>query len=112
MKYIIAMINPARITAVLKALSDVGVEDGIAVEVRGNGIQGGGTETYRGAGYDVALKPKVRLEIAVHRDNEAIAFQAIRQAAASGSIGDGKIFSLLLEDAIQIGSGARGAHIL
>ena len=87
------------------ALKDAGVAGMTVTEVRGFGRQKGHTELYRGAEYVVDFLPKLRLEVAVPDDRVEAVAEAIAEAAASGRIGDGKIFIQPLEQAIRIRTG-------
>ena len=78
-------------------------------EVRGYGRQRGKTEVYRGAEYEVRLLPKVKLEAAVEDDIADRVCEAIRKAANTGKIGDGKVFVLDLEQVMRIRTGETGA---
>jgi nitrogen regulatory protein P-II 2 len=109
MKLIIAIIKPFKLDEVREAMGAAGVEGVTVTEVMGYGRQKGQTEIYRGAEYQVNFVPKVKLEVVV---NDAVApgvVEAIRAAAATGKIGDGKIFVLNVEDAIRIRTGETGA---
>ena len=108
MRLIKAIINPFKLDEVPNALSDVGVQGITVSEVKGYGRQKGHTELYRGAEYVVDLLPKVKVEVVVNDDMVASAVDAIAQAAATGRIGDGKIFVIPVEDAIRIRTGERG----
>ena len=77
-------------------------------EVRGHGRQKGHTETYRGREYDISLLPKLKIEIVVHDDRVEAIVEAIIKSAATGEIGDGKIFLYKAEDAIRIRNQERG----
>jgi nitrogen regulatory protein PII len=103
MKKIEAIIKPFKLDDVKEALSQVGVEGLTVTEVKGFGRQKGHTELYRGAEYVVDFLPKIKLEIVVRDEIDAIS-----QAANTGKIGDGKIFVLPLEEAIRIRTGERG----
>ncbi len=109
MKLVMAMVKPFALDPVRNALSEVGVEGLTVTEVRGYGRQKGHTEIYRGAEYKVAFLPKVKLEAVVADDKAAAAVEAIRTAANSGKIGDGKIFVLEVLDAVRIRTGETGA---
>ncbi len=109
MKMVMAMVKPFALDPVRNALSAVGVEGLTVTEVRGYGRQKGHTEIYRGAEYKVAFLPKVKLEAVVPDDKAAEAVEAIRNAANSGKIGDGKIFVLDVIDAVRIRTGETGA---
>ena len=108
MKKIEAIIKPFKLDEVKDALSGVGVQGLTVTEVRGFGRQKGHTELYRGAEYQVDFLPKVRVEVVVAEDALERAVEAIMGAASTGSIGDGKIFILSLEDVIRIRTGERG----
>ncbi len=105
MKMIVAVIKPSRLDAALEAATEAGASGLTVTEVRGYGRQKGKTEVYRGAEYEVKLLPKVRLEIAVTEDLLAAVVEALRQAANTGKIGDGKIFVLDLLSALRIRTG-------
>jgi len=105
MKLITAIIKPFKLDDVRAALSDVGISGVTVTEVKGFGRQLGHTELYRGAEYVVDFLPKVKLEIAVSSDDLNGAIDAIIEAAATGKIGDGKIFVTNLEKVIRIRTG-------
>ncbi len=108
MRLIKAIIKPFKLDEVRNALNEVGVQGLTVSEVKGYGRQKGHTELYRGAEYVVDLLPKVMFEVVVGDDLVATAVDAIAQAAATGRIGDGKIFVLPVDDAIRIRTGERG----
>ena len=112
MKMLIAIIKPFKLDDVRDALSEVGVQGMTVTEVRGFGRQKGHTELYRGAEYVVDFLPKLRLEIAVPDDRVEAVAEAIVEAAASGRIGDGKIFIQPLDQAIRIRTGEEGDDAL
>jgi nitrogen regulatory protein P-II 2 len=112
MKLIIAIIKPARLDAVREALSAVGVQGLTASEVKGFGRQKGQTEIYRGAEYQVAFVPKVKLEIVVDDPQLDATVEAIRAAALTNRIGDGKIFVLDVGQAMRIRTGETGRDAL
>jgi len=107
MKFIIAVIKPSVLDAVIDAVAGAGASGLTVTEVRGYGRQKGKTEVYRGAEYEVRLVPKVRLEIAAADEFVAGIIEAVAGAANSGKIGDGKIFVLDLEAALRIRTGER-----
>ena len=109
MKLITAVIKPSRLDAVLDAVTEAGASGLTVTEVRGYGRQRGKTEVYRGAEYEVRLLPKVKLEAAVEDDVVEAVCEAIRAAANTGKIGDGKVFVLDLEQALRIRTGERDA---
>ena len=112
MKLIIAIIKPFKLDEVREALVNAGVEGLTVSEVKGYGRQKGQTEIYRGAEYQVNFVPKVKLEIAVDDVVVAKAVDAIKAAAGTGKIGDGKIFVLNVEDAVRIRTGETGSSAL
>ncbi|MBX3480919.1 MAG: P-II family nitrogen regulator [Caulobacter sp.] len=112
MKLIIAVVKPFKLDEVREALVAAGVEGMTVSEVKGYGRQKGQTEIYRGAEYQVNFVPKVKVEVAVDDSAVGKAVEAIKAAAATGKIGDGKIFVLNLEDAVRIRTGETGATAL
>ena len=112
MKLIMAIVKPFKLDDVREALVAAGVEGLTVSEVKGYGRQKGQTEIYRGAEYQVNFVPKVKLEAVVDDALAGPAIEAVRQAAASGKIGDGKIFVLDVEDAIRIRTGESGVAAL
>lgn len=112
MKMITAIIKPFKLDDVREALSDIGVQGITVTEVKGFGRQKGHTELYRGAEYVVDFLPKVKVEIAVAADIAEKVIEAIRGAANTGKIGDGKIFVSTVEDVVRIRTGETGAEAL
>ncbi|HWE99587.1 MAG TPA: P-II family nitrogen regulator [Caulobacteraceae bacterium] len=107
MKMIVAVVRPSRLDAVLEAVTRAGASGLTVTEVRGYGRQRGKTEVYRGAEYEVRLIPKVRLEIAAPTPLAPAIVEAIRIAAETGKIGDGKVFVMDLDTALRIRTGER-----
>ncbi|HAG90430.1 MAG TPA: P-II family nitrogen regulator [Bdellovibrionales bacterium] len=105
MKKIEAIVKPFKLDDVIDALNEVGVEGVSVSEVRGFGRQKGRSEIYKGAEYVVDFLPKMKIEVVVSDDLEEPAVQAIRSAAHTGRIGDGKIFVLNVEKALRIRTG-------
>lgn len=105
MKLITAIIKPFKLDDVRQALSEVGVAGITSTEVKGFGRQKGHTEQYRGAEYVVDFLPKVKIEIAIRDDQTGSVIEAITSAAATGKIGDGKIFVSPLEHVVRIRTG-------
>ena len=105
MKFVIAIIKPYKLDEVREALHGVGVQGMTVSEVRGFGRQKGQTEIYRGAEYTTSFVPKVRVEVAVASDLAPRVVEAIGHAATTGSIGDGKIFVIDIEQALRIRTG-------
>ncbi|MCC7266986.1 MAG: P-II family nitrogen regulator [Caulobacteraceae bacterium] len=112
MKLIMAIVRPFKLDDVREALVAAGVEGLTVSEVKGYGRQKGQTEIYRGAEYQVHFVPKVKLEAVV--DDAAVpgAIEAIKGAAGSGKIGDGKIFVVDVSDAVRIRTGETGVAAL
>ena len=94
MKKIEAIIKPFKLDEVKEALQEVGLKGITVTEAKGFGRQKGHTELYRGAEYVVDFLPKVKIEIVLGDDMVEKAVEAIRRAAQTGRIGDGKIFCL------------------
>ena len=112
MKMVMAIIKPFKLDDVREALAEIGVQGITVTEVKGFGRQKGHTELYRGAEYVVDFLPKMKLEVVVEDHMVERAIEAIRQAAATGRIGDGKIFVLNVEEAIRIRTGERGPEAI
>ena len=111
MKLILAVIQPTKLDAVQQALKRIGVTRLSVCDATGFARQRGQTETYRGAEYETNLLRKVQLEIAVNDDFVDRTVECLEQVArtgAEGTIGDGKIFVLPMEQAIQVSDGQRG----
>lgn len=105
MKFIVAMIKPFKLEQVRDALSVIGVQGLTVSEVKGFGRQKGHTEIYRGAEYVIDFIPKIKIEVAVADDLAPKVVEALVTSAATGKIGDGKIFVLDLEKAVRIRTG-------
>lgn len=112
MKLIKAVIKPFKLDDVREALSEVGVTGITVSEVKGFGRQKGHTELYRGAEYVVDFLPKVKVETVVEDGVVDKVIEAIRSAANTGKIGDGKIFVIDVEQAIRIRTGESGDDAL
>lgn len=112
MKFVSAIIKPFKLDEVREALSGIGVQGITVTEVKGFGRQKGHTELYRGAEYVVDFLPKVKLEVAIDDNLLDQVIEAIEKSAATGKIGDGKIFVTNLEQAIRIRTGETGVEAL
>ncbi len=108
MKKIEAIIKPFKLDEVKEALQEVGLQGITVTEAKGFGRQKGHTELYRGAEYIVDFLPKVKIEIVISDELVETAIDAIRNAAQTGRIGDGKIFVSNVEEAIRISTGETG----
>ena len=107
MKIVTAVIKPHKWEDVRTALEAVGITGMTVSEVSGYGRQKGHTEVYRGAEYDVALVPKVRLEIVLDDADVDGVTEAIVTAAATGRIGDGKVWVSPVESVVRVRTGDR-----
>ncbi|MCH7928885.1 MAG: P-II family nitrogen regulator [Proteobacteria bacterium] len=112
MKKIEAIIKPFKLDEVKEALHEVGLQGLTVIEAKGFGRQKGHTELYRGAEYVVDFLPKVKIEVVLEDRLVERAIEAIMQAAATGRIGDGKIFVTTVEEAIRIRTGEKGADAI
>lgn len=112
MKLVTAIIKPFKIDDVREALTDIGIPGLTITEVKGFGRQKGHTELYRGAEYVIDFLPKLKVEIAVPDILVEKVIDAISQAAATGKVGDGKIFVTNLEQVIRIRTGEIGEDAL
>ena len=112
MKFVTAIIKPFKLDEVREALSAIGVQGITVTEVKGFGRQKGHPELYRGAEYVVDFLPKVKLEVAINNDMLDQVIEVIEKSAATGKIGDGKIFVFALEQAYRIRTGETGPDAL
>jgi nitrogen regulatory protein P-II 2 len=112
MKFVSAIIKPFKLDEVREALSAIGVQGITVTEVKGFGRQKGHTELYRGAEYVVDFLPKVKLEVAIKDELLDQVVDAIEKSAATGKIGDGKIFVFNLEQVYRIRTGETGIEAL
>lgn len=112
MKLITAVIKPFKIDDVKEALKGAGVQGITVSEVRGFGRQGGHTETYRGAEYQIDFVPKAKIELVVDDSNVDAVLDVITKAAATGKIGDGKIWVTNVEQVIRIRTGEQGPNAI
>ena len=108
MKLITAVIKPFKLDEVKDALKAAGIAGMTVGEVRGFGRQGGHTETYRGAEYQIDFVPKVVLEAVVADSQADLVVDTIAKAAATGKIGDGKIWVTEVERIVRIRTGEEG----
>jgi len=112
MKLITAVVKPSQLDAVKEAAKSVGVAGLTVSEVQGFGRQGGHTEVYRGAEYQVDFVPKVRLEVIVDDGAVEEVADAIIGAARTGKIGDGKLWVTDVDLVTRIRTGERGHDAL
>jgi nitrogen regulatory protein P-II 2 len=112
MKLVIAIIKPFKLEEVRAALSEEGVQGLTVTEVKGFGRQKGHTELYRGAEYTVDFLPKMKIEAAVTDEQVEMVVDTLIETAATGKIGDGKIFVCNLEQVVRIRTGETGAEAI
>ena len=105
MKVVMAIIKPFKLDEIREALTAAGVHGITVTEVKGYGRQKGQTEIYRGAEYAVSFLPKIKIEVAVPREEVDKVVEAVSKAAKTGQIGDGKIFVYELGHAVRIRTG-------
>lgn len=105
MKKIEAIIKPFKLDDVVESLSEIGVEGVSVSELKGFGRQRGRSEIYKGAEYVVDFLPKIKVEVVVNDEMAQLTVEAIRKAARTGKIGDGKIFVLPVESVVRIRTG-------
>ena len=108
MKKIEAVIKPFKLDDVKEALNELGVVGMTVTEVRGFGRQKGHTELYRGSEYTIDFLPKVKVEVVVPDHLVDKVVSVICQSAKTGSIGDGKVFVLPIDESVRIRTGEKG----
>ena len=112
MKLITAVIKPFKLDEVKDALKQAGVVGMTISEVRGFGRQGGHTETYRGAEYQIDFVPKTKIEIVIDDDQVDRVVDLLADAARSGKIGDGKIWVTPVDTIVRIRTGESGPEAI
>jgi nitrogen regulatory protein P-II 1 len=112
MRLVTAVIKPHKLDEVKAALETFGVQGLTVTEANGYGRQRGHTEVYRGAEYTVDLVPKVRVEVLVDDADTADVIDVIVKSAQTGRIGDGKVWTLPVEDVVRVRTGERGVDAL
>lgn len=112
MKLVTAVIKPFKLEDVKNALQGAGMAGMTVSEAQGFGRQGGHTEVYRGAEYQIDFVPKIRVEIVVDDDDAERIVRAIVDSARTGRIGDGKIWVTPVEDLVRIRTAERGSDAL
>ena len=110
MKLITAIVKPFKLDDVKDALKSAGVAGMTVTEVKGFGRQGGHTETYRGSEYAIDFVPKVKLELVVDDAVVDTVVEAVKSAAATGKIGDGKIWVADVSRLVRIRTGEEGSN--
>ena len=112
MKKIEAILRPFKLDAVREALGELGIPGMTVTEVRGFGRSGGRTEIFHGVEYVVSFVPKVKIEVVVPDHLVESVLDHIRREAATGEMGDGKVFVIPVEDALRVRTGERGEPAL
>ena len=108
MKLLKCIVRPNALDKVKEALSELGVLGMTVSEVKGFGRQKGHKELYRGAEYNIDFTPKLEIEVVVDDELSVRAVDAVRQAAQTGKIGDGKIFLISVDEVVRIRTGETG----
>jgi nitrogen regulatory protein P-II 1 len=112
MKLVVAVLKPFKLDDVKEALKSAGIQGMTLTEAQGFGRQRGHTEVYRGAEYEVDFVPKIRIEVAVDDALVDGVVDAIVSSAATGKIGDGKVWVVPLETIVRVRTGERGSDAL
>ncbi|MFC5998469.1 P-II family nitrogen regulator [Quadrisphaera sp. GCM10027208] len=112
MKLVTAVVKPHKVEDVKTALEAYGVQGLTVSEASGYGRQRGHTEVYRGAEYNVDLVPKVRIEVLVDDVDVADVVEVVVKAAQTGKIGDGKVWTVPVEDVVRVRTGEHGVDAL
>ncbi len=112
MKLVTAIIKPFKLEDVKSALEAYGIHGLTISEASGYGRQRGHTEVYRGAEYTVDMVPKVRMEVLVEDDDASAVVDVITKSAQTGRIGDGKVWTIPVEDVVRVRTGEHGPDAL
>ncbi|HLG91418.1 MAG TPA: P-II family nitrogen regulator [Acidimicrobiales bacterium] len=112
MRLITAVIKPFKLEEVKEALRSAGVAGMTVSEVQGFGRQRGHTEVYRGAEYQIDFVPKVRIDVVVSDEDAPSVIDAIVAAARTDRIGDGKVWSVPVDDLVRVRTGQHGTDAL
>ncbi len=112
MKLVVAVVKPFKLDDVKESLKNLGVQGLTLTEAQGFGRQRGHTEIYRGAEYEVDFVPKLRIEVAVDDAQVDAVVDAIVQSAATGKIGDGKVWVIPVGTLVRVRTGERGTDAL
>lgn len=112
MKLITAIIKPHKLEDVKSALQAHGVKGMTVSEASGFGRQKGHTEVYRGAEYTVDLVPKIRLEVLADSEDVQAIIDVIVKSASTGSIGDGKVWAIPIEQVVRVRTGEQGLEAI
>ncbi len=112
MKLVTAVIKPFKLDDVKEALQTFGIHGLTVTEVSGYGRQGGHTEVYRGAEYTVDLVPKLKIEVVVDDEDVSDVVNLVVKSAATGKIGDGKVWTTPVDEMVRVRTGERGSDAL
>ena len=112
MRLVTGVLKPFKLEDVKTALESFGVHGLTVSEVQGFGRQRGHTEVYRGAEYTVAFVPKVKIEVLVDDADALDIVEVIAKAAQTGTIGDGKVWSMPVDEVVRVRTGERGVEAL
>jgi nitrogen regulatory protein P-II 1 len=112
MKLVVAIVKPHKLDEVKAALEAFGVQGLTVSEASGYGRQRGHTEVYRGAEYTVDLVPKVRIEVLVDDADAEDVVEVIVKSSQTGRIGDGKVWTVPIEDVVRVRTGEHGVDAL
>jgi nitrogen regulatory protein P-II 1 len=111
-KLVVAVVKPFKLEEVKEALKTLGVQGMTLTEAQGFGRQRGHTEVYRGAEYEVDFVPKIKVEILVDDSQVDEVVEKVVATAATGKIGDGKVWVVPVEAVVRVRTGERGAEAL
>ena len=109
MKLVTAIIKPFKLDDVKEALEAFGIAGMTVSEVSGYGRQRGHSEVYRGAEYSVDFVPKLRIEVVIDDADAPAVVAAVVRAAQTGRIGDGKVWTVPVDDIVRVRTGETGA---
>jgi len=111
-KLVVAVLKPFKLDDVKEVLKNKGVQGMTLTEAQGFGRQRGHTEVYRGAEYEVDFVPKIRIEVLIDDSQVDEVVESIVGAAATGKIGDGKVWVVPVETVVRVRTGERGTDAL
>jgi nitrogen regulatory protein P-II 1 len=112
MKLVVAVLKPFKLDDVKEGLKNIGVAGLTLTEAQGFGRQRGHTEVYRGAEYEVDFVPKIRIEVVVDDAQVDEVVNSIVSTAATGKIGDGKVWVVPVESIVRVRTGERGVDAI
>jgi nitrogen regulatory protein P-II 1 len=112
MKLVVAVLKPFKLDDVKNVLKNMGVQGMTLTEAQGYGRQRGHTEVYRGAEYQVEFVPKIRIEVLIEDGQADEVVEAIVTTAATGKIGDGKVWVIPAETVVRVRTGERGVDAI